>query len=343
MIARIAHLRPLVYQAFQDDQGLLTKTKEIQATKLIIEPLNSIDPTERSRWPYIIILDGLDEISGVTAQQEITKIFAYINDHLVAPLHILVASRPEPPILQAFDKFLDRQYTPLELDESLNPDDDIEVFYVDQFRDIRDRYPHLNLPVDWPGPPVRQHLVEKGSGKFIFASVVVGVVGNPTSAPSPQELLELVLKVTEKDDLRLLERLDSLYVTVLEQILEADRAQVLHILSMVVARGDTFQGLRPTPRFLDALFSYPPGTTRHRLCHFQSVLTIPDDDDSIISPQHATLGDFIFSKARSGRFGFHIDRALMVEDIIVQIGTSLVSNFDPMAGEQAFYSSRTVH
>ena len=334
ILKRIPHLCPLVYQAFEDDAGLRTKTMEIQATKLLIDPLNSIDLIERPQYPYVILLDGLDEINGVPAQQEIIKVFAFINDHLIHPLHFLIASRPEPPILQAFKKSMDHRYEPLELDESLKPNDDIDVFYIDHFREIRNHYPQLNLPFDWPGVPVRRILVAKGSGQFIFASVVVAVVGNPLSALTPQERLDLVLEVTKRDDLQPLQRLDLLYVTVLCQIPEADRAQVLRILSIIVAPRKDFKGLRPTPRFLDTLFSSSSGTTRHRLCHLHSVLKIPNSNSDSIFPQHATLGDFVFDEARSKQFGFHSDMAKLMEDTVVHIAGALLSNSEKMAGGQ---------
>ena len=332
ILRRIPSLRPLIHQAFEADDGLLARTMGIQATKLIIDPLNSMDPAERADFPYVILLDGLDEINGVARQQAIIKTFASINEHLHSPLHFLLASRPEPPILQALEEFLGDHWTPLQLDESFKPNDDIDVFYVDHFRKIRDRHPHLNLPLGWPGVPVRRTLVAKGSGQFIFASVVVGVVGDPSSPLSPQERLDLVLEVTKRDDLRPLERLDLLYVTVLVQIPEADRAQVLRILSLIVAPGLSMNGLGATPKFLDALFSSPSGTTRHRLCHLHSVLKMPLEDFDIILPQHATLGDFVFDETRSKQYGFHVDRTQLEEDVVVQISTSLQSNVEGMAG-----------
>ena len=331
MVKRIPHLRPLVYKAFEDNQGMFTKAMDIQALKLIIEPLNSIDPIERSQWPHIVLLDGLDEITGLAAQQAIVRVFAFINRHLVSPLHFLLASRPEPPILQAFDEFLGSQWARLELDESLNPNDDIDLFYIDHFQKIYDRNPHL--PLGWPGVPVRRILVEKGSGKFIFASVVVGVVGDPSSILSPQERLDLVLEVTKRDDLQPLERLDLLYVTVLCQIPEVVRPQVLHILAVILAAGNTLRDLSPTPRFLDALLCVPSGTIKHRLCNLHSVLKIPVDDTKTISPQHATLGDFIFDKARSEKFDFHVDKTQLVEDTVLQIAAALQSNSEQMVGE----------
>ena len=330
MVKRIPHLRSLVYKAFEEEQGLITKAMDIQALKLIIEPLNSIDPPERHKWPYVFLLDGLDEINGVAAQQAVVRVFAYINRHLVSPLHFLIASRPEPPILQAFDEFIGGRWSQLELDDSFKPNDDIDIFYIDHFRKIRDRNPYL--PLGWPGVPIRRILVDKGSGKFIFASVVVGVVGDPSSPLSPQELLDLILEVTKRDDLHPLERLDLLYVTVLNQIPEIVRPQVLRILAVILAAGDTLENLSPTPRFFDALFCMPLGTTRHRLCNLHSVLNIPADCDAAISPQHATLGDFIFNKARSGRFGFHIDSKQLVGDIVVHIATSLQLNPERMTG-----------
>ena len=343
MVKRMPHLRPTIYQAFENDAGLPTKTMEIQATKLIIEPLNTIDSTERLRWPYVVLLDGLDEINSVAAQQEIIKAFTFINANLLFPLHFLIASRPEPPIREAFDKFMGRRYTPLELNESLKPDNDIDVFYADHFQELRDRYPHLNLPLGWPGVPVRRLLVEAGSGKFIFASVVVGVVSTPSSTLSPQERLDLILEVTKRDDLQPLERLDLLYVTVLDQIPEADRPQVLRILSLAVAGDDMFWGLRPTPRFLDALFCSPRGTTRHRLCHLHSILKFPEGDSDSISPQHATLGDFLSNRDRSERFGFHIDERQLAEEVVMQIASALLYNSEEMAGKQVLVLYAPTH
>jgi len=332
LVKRIPHLRPLVYQAFEDEQGLLTKAIDIQALKLIIEPLNSVDPIERLQWPHVILLDGLDEINGLAAQQAIIRVFAYINRHLVSPLHFLVASRPEPPILQAFDEFMGDLWSQLELDDSFKPNDDIDRFYIDHFQKICKRNPHL--PLGWPGVPVRRILVEKGSGKFIFASVVIGVVGDPSSPLSPQERLDLVLEVTKRGDLQPMERLDLLYVTVLCQIPETVRPQVLHILSLVLASGNTLKGLCPTPRFLDALFCMPSGTTKHRLANLHSVLKVPrGDDGKSIFPQHATLGDFVFDKARSEQFGFHVDKTGLVEDTVLQIATAMQSNPRRLSGQ----------
>jgi len=175
--------------------------------------------------------------------------------------------------------------------------------------------------------------VDKGSGKFIFASVVVGVVSDPSSPLSPQERLDLVLEVTKRDDLQPLERLDLLYVSVLCRIPEIVRPQVLRILAVILAAGDMLKHLSPTPRFFDALFYMPSGTTRHRLCHLHSVLDIPADDVNVISPQHATLGDFVFDKARSEQFGFHVNKKRLVEDTFLQIAEALQSNPDKMIGE----------
>jgi len=139
--------------------------------------------------------------------------------------------------------------------------------------------------------------------------------------------------VTKRHDLQPLERLDLLYVTVLNQIPEADRPQVLRILAVILAAGNILEQLQPTPRLLDALFCMPSGATRHRLCNLHSVLDIPANNGDKISPQHATLGDFIFDKARSERFDFHVDKTQLEEDTILQIAEALQSNPDKMVGE----------
>jgi len=109
MVRRIPFLYTFVQEAFEIEPGLLKKTMEVQAMRLIVEPLNIMAPEDRSQYPYVILLDGLDEISGVTVQQAILKTIAFINDHLHTPLHFLIASRPEPPIHQAFDELMPRR------------------------------------------------------------------------------------------------------------------------------------------------------------------------------------------------------------------------------------------
>ena len=63
-----------------------------------------------------------------------------------------------------------------------------------------------------------------------------------------------------------------------------------------------------TPQGLDALFCFPTGTTRQRLCNLHSILKFPEDDKEGFSPSHATLGELVFNRSRSERFGFHVDK-----------------------------------
>ena len=334
IIQHVPSLHAIVQQAFDDTPGLLSKTMKLQATRLIIEPLNSVEPSERDEMPHVILLDGLDEINGVPAQQEILKLLAFINDCLVFPLHILIASRPEPPIREAFDEHMGRHWTPLDLDGNFKPDEDIHIFYVAHFRDIRERHPHLKLASAWPGDAVRRKLVVKGSGQFIFASVVVAVVGDPTSTFSPQERLDIILEVVKRNDLRPLERLDLLYVSVFHQIPEADRAEVLLLLAIILKIGSPdFR----TPQCLDAVFCYPSGTTRQRLRHLHSVLEIPKEDDGEFRSLHATLGDFVFDKSRSERFLCHVDKTVMEEEFYVRLVRSVLTDAPRIVGEYSHF------
>jgi len=328
IIRRIPSLGPSVQQAFDVDPGLLAKTMSTQAMRLIVEPLNSIDPIERAHLPSVILLDGIDEINGFTSQERIIETLAAINDHLDTPLHFLIASRPEPLIRAAFDKFMPHLWSPIALGELFKPDEDIDVFYIDHFRMIRDEGRHYNLAPDWPGFPIRRQLVVKGSGQFIFASTVVGVVGDPSSPLTPQERLDLVLNITRRDDLRPLERLDLLYVTVLRQIPEAARAEVLSILALILMPDIYFK----TPESIDAVFCYTHGTSRQRMCQLHSVLKIPTKDTDEFSSLHATLGDFVFDKTRSGQFGFHVDKEELRRDLLIRIVTAVFSFPERMCG-----------
>ncbi|KAM7214398.1 hypothetical protein V8F06_010236 [Rhypophila decipiens] len=61
----------------------------------------SAAPSKNSSRPFYIVVDGLDEYSGIAARREMVAFLADILTELPVNIHILVTSRPEPDILAA--------------------------------------------------------------------------------------------------------------------------------------------------------------------------------------------------------------------------------------------------
>jgi len=52
-------------------------------------------------YPTLVVIDGLDEITGKDVQSDIIRIIGDIMKDIRLPLLFLVASRPEPHIVDA--------------------------------------------------------------------------------------------------------------------------------------------------------------------------------------------------------------------------------------------------
>ena len=334
ILRRIPSLASIIEQAFEADPHLLLGTMETQAARLIVDPFKSINTTADYRVPSVILVDGLDEVDEAEFQQDFLQVVSYINSNIPIPLHFIITSRREDHICQAFDDITDHRWVSLRLEEFFRPEDDvgIRVYYKKRFEEIRHQQPDSSLALDWPGPGAMKHLVRGGSGSdpIVFASVATGIIGDPSSPLSLQERLKLVLEVAKRSDLKPLERLDLLFVTVLYQIHEANRDKILKLVCLILMSDSTFK----TPSDLDALFCLPPGSIQHRIGCLQPILQIAAAPDEPIVPfdRAFALLTFLFDKSRSERFGLHVDQEEFQRDLDLQIIKAALANPERMSG-----------
>jgi len=315
IITRIPSLRPIIEDAFESDPHILSKSMEVQARRLIIEPLAAIGPELRDTLPRVVIVDGLDELKGDKNQCDILNMIAFLVDNIPFPIHFLVTSRPEHQIQDYFAQSMGSRWIPLSLDETYHPDHDILVYYKDHFSQIVIDFPSFKLASDWPGGSVRRMLVAKGSGQLTFATIVIRFVGNPSIAISPQKRLDMILEGFSDDKLRSLEPLDVIYATVFKVIPEEELQGVLQIVGLVLMPNR----FTKSPRVLDSVLCLEPGTTENRLRWLHPVLEVPSSSDASIELLHATLGGFLFDHHRSHLFGLHIDQKELQRDAVLGI------------------------
>ncbi|KAF8954463.1 hypothetical protein BDZ97DRAFT_1595297, partial [Flammula alnicola] len=188
--------RSIIVEALDRDPLLFGRSFEWQFKALIIQPLQQLrrqpDSPVNLTSPFLIIIDGLDECDGRDLQ---TNIIYAISDALRdpnLPLVCLIASRPEQQLTMAFNSSkVANIVTRLPLDNTYLPDKDIRLFLNDKFTEIKNSHPFKHLiDSSWPAEDVAKNIVEKSSGQFIYASVVINFVSS--SRHHPVQRLEVV-------------------------------------------------------------------------------------------------------------------------------------------------------
>ncbi|KDR76646.1 hypothetical protein GALMADRAFT_24628, partial [Galerina marginata CBS 339.88] len=175
---RFPDIRDGIIKAVDRDPFVFAHSLEAQILALIVTPLRELIDIGYFNTPdsaRIVIIDGLDECIDRSSQVKIlTAISTTLQRHQL-PLIFLIASRPEHDIRHSFDVgYLKEITTRLALNDDYLPSDDIRLFLLDKFTEIKDSHPFKgHIPPTWPSPEVLESLVDKSSGQFVYASTVV--------------------------------------------------------------------------------------------------------------------------------------------------------------------------
>ncbi|KAF8960137.1 hypothetical protein BDZ97DRAFT_1666289 [Flammula alnicola] len=205
LMATIAHqicrnvpgARYFIEAAINEDPLIFECSLQSQLTSLIIEPLRQhqihmgyfSDPAN----PRLVIIDGLDECRDPDVQCNILDVISNVLGQNQLPLLFLIASRPEQHISSTINsrKFT-QSHARLALNDTFHPDEDIRRFLQDSFDEIKETHSlKAYLAPTWPSLDAMETLIEKSSGHFIYASIVVRYVKSPRHWPSDH--LEVIL------------------------------------------------------------------------------------------------------------------------------------------------------
>jgi len=218
----IPSVQPFMEAAIDNNPHLLSRTLITQFTVLIINPLEHLFETsvgEHMDLPYLIIIDGLDECMDGTQVQILDMIFA-IGKCSKFPFSFLIASCPELEISAAMgDGKIREGLTHLPLDADITSRDDIRRFLQDKFDKIWLTHPiRPDLPLSWPSSEDIDTLVDKSSGQFIYASIVVKFISSCWHRPDHR--LEIILDLRPKGKDLLFSELNALYRYVLSSVVD---------------------------------------------------------------------------------------------------------------------------
>ncbi|KAJ7116988.1 hypothetical protein C8R44DRAFT_983315 [Mycena epipterygia] len=283
-------------QAMEADKLIIGRAIPVQFRRLIVEPFRHAPVPQIIP---IIVLDGLDECADHTVQQQILRLFiGAIQDHWL-PIQLLLISRPEPhlrDILETSEALTICR--PLELSADKSAYKDIRTYLQDEFSRIHSNCMAggIDLGADWPTPDALNHLVNKSSGIFIYATTVIRFVSDEYSHPGDRLASVLILDPLSTAPL------DDLYTQILSVLpQESPQLRILH----AIWQSKIQYGLEMDPEEIDMLLELRAGTSRRILRGLHSLFDVPPIPTRFswrksILFLHASLSDYLGDPQRSG-------------------------------------------
>ncbi|KAI3604759.1 nwd2 [Moniliophthora roreri] len=313
----IPELRTLIEEALRSNPTILQDKLEVQFQKLIVEPCMLL--VQLHHFPWVIVIDGLDECKDSQELQRILSILATIFPKGI-PLRFLLCSRPEPHIRWSFNTNTFRPYLrQVALDETFNPGYDIRLFLTSEFQRVRNepQHHHIPFPSPWPDPGVIYELAHKACGQFIYATTVVKFIDNPYLNPCTQ--LELVLHPRPQLDPESKSPfydLDVLYHQILSCHPQPSKLKNVLWALTVLCGWQKKWAQQITPLTIEVFLLLGEGDVISTLSGVWSILHIggPDENIHIL---HESFEDFLLDPTWSGCF-FLGDKQTRRRDMALQ-------------------------
>ncbi|KAF8194129.1 hypothetical protein BJ912DRAFT_1040829, partial [Pholiota molesta] len=219
---------PLIFQQSLEDQ----------LRELIIQPLLRLPP--HLQRLFVVFIDGLDECNDRAHQSNLLKILGNVSSGRNIPVVFLIASRREPQIEAEFCRNqVTDILTTIPLDD-IQASDDIRRYLNAKFKEIKNT--HLrrrSLAPDWPTSTVIEQIVEKSSGQFIYASVIIGYVSLPHAHPALQ--LDIINNIRPRNPSEnLFAHLNALYHYIFSQVKQLDAVRNVLALQLIHRDGQVF-------------------------------------------------------------------------------------------------------
>jgi hypothetical protein len=184
----------------------------------LLEPFQGLDRDSFSNAGVVLVIDALDECDKGESIKTVLLMLSRVEAITSVRLRIFVTSRPELPVELGFRKMSGDLHYDVRLEEAQEGSiaHDIQVFYENQFSEIRDAslLQVDELPVQWPGDEKICLLVDKAVPLFIFAFTVCRYI-----AANPRRNLNLVLR--ESPD-KSLPGLKGTYVPILNSVVVSE-------------------------------------------------------------------------------------------------------------------------
>jgi hypothetical protein len=276
---------------------IFEQSLEDQLRELIIQPLLRLPP--HLQRLFVVFIDGLDECNDRAHQSNLLRILGTISSGRNIPVVFIIASRREPQIEAEFCRIQVADIlTTIPLDD-IQASDDIRRYLFAKFDEIKTT--HLRrkfLDPNWPTSAVIEQIVEKSSGQFIYASVVIGYISLPHRHPALQ--LEIINGIRPRNPSENpFAHLDALYLYIFSQVKQLDAVRnilALHLNNIIFSI-----------RILELLFQLAAGELEVLFADLTPLIECSATNRREIKILHASLSDFLLDESRSGDYCIDLD------------------------------------
>jgi len=312
-----------INRAIRNDSLIFSRGRQVQTQALIVNPIQRIAKMTRFlesltlghvSYPTLFVIDGLDEITGKDVQSDIIKIIGDTMKDIRLPLRFLIASRPEPHIVDAVGQLqlcFPGRVSQIDLSENAMARRDIEVYLQKKFAEVRSM--HLEVPSDWPGPDIISQLADKASGHFIYVTTVMTYIITRYHCPDKRlSIIRGLLQAPPGDTP--FAQLDFLYTYITANA--NNQHDILKVLGQLLIARDMPSNVdilgspanSSSPKRLEVILGLNPGDIRRVLTDMHSLLKIGNNNEDI-KILHASFPDFLFDPFRSKTFVVNIAEA----------------------------------
>jgi hypothetical protein len=274
-----------VIAALKQEPDIWHRPMEEQVKALITEPIGD--------RRVIIVIDALDECQKI--QSAATLIQTLTDGLRQSHVKMLVTSRPEKAIVDAFDQVLAQTLTRRNVEDAVVASD-IRLFYERSFADIGREQ---GLAVNWHSSEDLDVLTERAGPLFIYAATLVKFIGDERGDPESRlrEWIDRENSLAETEPAA--EHLDKLYVQVLQAAVTNSsghpnagyKTRIEQLVSTIVI-SQTPLSLRALTRLLEA----NEREVRSDVRALSSVVSFSDDGP--IQIFHPSFADFVLSRKR---------------------------------------------
>jgi hypothetical protein len=274
----VPSIQASMQKMFEEDPSFATKRLEDHFMGLIYKPILTL---KQPVPPMIIIVDALDESEDAAGIVKLLRIITGALQDDLFRLRFFFTSRLEHHIETQFSETATWRITTHLALEDWEVQRDIRMFLELHLQRIRDKNHRImmNELEIWPSITDLDYLVSKSEGSFIWASTLVKFVDDGL----PHEKLRSALNTHDG--------LDPLYY----QVLSSPRGVNFHQLIGKIL-------LLRTPLSIESLqdlVNLRSDEILELLQGLKAILVIPEHDQEIIRPFHASMRDFLITRSRS--------------------------------------------
>jgi energy-coupling factor transporter ATP-binding protein EcfA2 len=275
-------------RAVVENSNMLMSPLPRQFQTLILEPLSKVERLAPAI--IVIVLDSLDECGTKGEREALLEVLTKYSVELPVAIRIVVTSRAESDIYNAFQSRPHILAYELDVTSSMNSDD-ILSYFRHRMSLICTRNRHLLLGTEWPGEEALHELVQRACGLFVWASTASEFI----NGHSPRKRLDLILRGEKASSAET--SLDALYKTALESAGHWDDEDFVKSFRDIL--GTILVARQPlSSAAIDSLLQSPEDMPS---IHTISLLACLMQQSPTVRVLHPSFADFLQTKGRCGR------------------------------------------